>query len=238
MNMLAYHTISDVNMEAMSKILLIEDDRELSTTIAKWLTLERHSVEVASDGNAGLDLVLGGSFDVIVCDVNLPGMDGFEICKRFRDSGGQTPIIMLTGKAQIQDKESGFNAGADDYLTKPFSVRELCARIRALMRRPDNYRGSVTVGKLHLDLNARKILKERQPLTLLPVDYALLEFLMRHPGETLSTDTLISRVWSTDKCPTVEAVRSSVKRIRKAIDEPGQESMIETVNKIGYRLNK
>lgn len=222
----------------MSKILLIEDDAELSATVAKWLTLERHSVEIASDGNSGLDLVLGGAFDVIVCDVNLPGIDGFEICRRFRDKGGQTPIIMLTGKNQIQDKETGFNVGADDYLTKPFSVRELCARIRALLRRPETYRGSVTVGRLSLDLNARKILKDGVAISILPVDYSLLEFLMRHPGETFSTDTLITRVWSTDKCPTVEAVRSSVKRIRKVIDEPGAESFIETVNKIGYRLNK
>lgn len=222
----------------MSKILLIEDDNELSATVAKWLTLERHNVEVVSDGLDGLDMVMGGGFDVIVCDVNLPGMDGFEICRRFRDAGGTTPVIMLTGKNLIQDKETGFNVGADDYLTKPFSVRELCARIRALMRRPDTYRGSVTVGRLCLDLNARKILKDDAPLTLLPVDYALLEFLMRHPGETFSTDTLITRVWATDKCPTVEAVRSSIKRIRKAIDEPGADSLIETVNKIGYRLNK
>lgn len=222
----------------MSKILLIEDDQDLSTTVAKWLTLERHAVEVTGDGLNGLELILGGDFDIIVCDVNLPGMDGFQICRRYRDAGGQTPIILLTGKAQIQDKETGFASGADDYLTKPFSVRELCARIRALLRRPDTYRGSVTVGKLHLDLTARKILKEGKPLSLLPVDYALLEFLMRHPGETFSTDTLISRVWATDKSPTVEAVRSSVKRIRKVIDEPGLESMIETVNKIGYRLNK
>ncbi|HND08731.1 MAG TPA: response regulator, partial [Candidatus Obscuribacter sp.] len=125
----------------MSKILLIEDDQELSTTVAKWLTLERHAVEVTGDGLNGLELILGGDFDIIVCDVNLPGMDGFQICRRYRDAGGQTPIILLTGKAQIQDKETGFASGADDYLTKPFSVRELCARIRALLRRPDTYRG-------------------------------------------------------------------------------------------------
>ena len=222
----------------MAKILLIEDDPELSATVAKWLTLERHTVDVANDGNDGLDRVLGASYDIIVSDVTLPGVDGFEICRQFRSQGGHTPVIMLTGKNHIQDKETGFDAGADDYLTKPFSVRELGARIRALLRRPEVFRSDIAVGPLALDLASHQILKNGVPLDLLPVDYALLEFLMRHPGETFSTDTLITRVWSTDKFPTVEAVRSAVKRIRKLIDTDGEESLIETVNKVGYRLLK
>lgn len=222
----------------MSKILLIEDDEEMSTLVAKWLVLEHHVVDIARDGLYGLDMLLGGSFDVIVCDVNLPGLDGFELVKRYRDSGGKTPVIMLTGQGQIQDKETGFSVGADDYLTKPFSVKELCLRIRALLRRPEAYRGNVKVGDLELDLNARKITLLGKPLALLPTDYALLEFLMHHPGETFTIDALISRVWSTDKCPTVDAVRSSVKRIRKVIDQPDKDSLIETVNKVGYRLCK
>lgn len=222
----------------MAKILLIEDDDEMSATVAKWLSLEHHAVEIARTGPSGLDLVLGGGFDVIVCDINLPGLDGFEICRRFRDAGGTTPIIMLTGQGHIKDKETGFNCGADDYLTKPFSVRELGFRIRALLRRPDTYRGKVVVGNLALDLNARTIFLNGNPIALLPTDYALLEFLLHHAGETFSTDALITRVWATDKCPTVEAVRSSVKRIRRVIDQPEQESLIETVNKIGYRLRK
>lgn len=222
----------------MSKILLIEDDDEMSTIVAKWLTLEHHVVDIAKDGLYGLDMLLGGSFDVIVCDVNLPGLDGFELVKRFRDQGGKTPVIMLTGQGQIHDKEAGFTAGADDYLTKPFSVKELCLRIRALLRRPESFRGNVKVGDLELDLNARKITLLGKPLALLPTDYALLEFLMHHPGEAFTVDALISRVWSTDKCPSVDAVRSSVKRIRKVIDQPDRDSLIETVNKVGYRLCK
>jgi DNA-binding response OmpR family regulator len=222
----------------VAKILLIEDDPELSSTVAKWLTLERHTVDIANDGNDGLDRVLGASYDIIVSDVTLPGVDGFEICRQFRSQGGHTPVIMLTGKNHIQDKETGFDAGADDYLTKPFSVRELGARIRALLRRPEVFRSDIAVGPLALDLASHQILKDGVPLDLLPVDYALLEFLMRHPGETFSTDTLITRVWSTDKFPTVEAVRSAVKRIRKLIDTDGEESLIETVNKVGYRLLK
>ena len=223
----------------MAKILLIEDDEELAATVAKWLTLERHQVEIVNTGNDGLDMVLGGNFDIFVMDVNLPDVDGFSICRQFRDKGGHTPIIMLTGQAQISDKQTGFDAGADDYLTKPFSMKELTLRINALLRRPAVYRGDIAVGNLTLDQSAHKILKNGKPLLLMPVDYALMEFFMRHPGETFSTDTLISRVWPTDKYPTLEAVRSAIKRIRKLIDDQAAEtSMIETVNKIGYRLLK
>ncbi|MBS2006470.1 MAG: response regulator transcription factor [Cyanobacteria bacterium SZAS TMP-1] len=224
----------------MAKILLIEDDRELSETVAKWLSLERHSVEIANNGLDGLDLVLEGNYDIFIMDVNLPGVDGFEICRQYRNKGGHTPIIMLTGQGQISAKETGFNAGADDYVTKPFSTRELVLRVNALLRRPAGYRDSnLTVGKLMLDTGARKILKNGEPLTLLPVDYALLEFFLRHPGETFSAETLISRVWPTDKYPSVEAVRTAIKRIRKQIDDEGcEDSMIETVNKMGYRLLK
>jgi len=223
----------------MAKILLIEDDKELSNTVAKFLSIERHNVEVANNGNDGLDLVLEGSYDIFVMDVNLPGVDGFEICRQYRNKGGQTPIIMLTGQAQIKDKETGFDAGADDYLTKPFSVKELALRVNALLRRPAAFRDNISVGSLTVDPNSHKILKNGVALALLPVDYALLEFFLRHPGETFSTDTLITRVWPTDKFPTVEAVRSAIKRIRKQIDEPdAQDSLIETVNKMGYRLLK
>ncbi len=189
----------------MAKILLIEDDDEMSATVAKWLTLERHLIDIARTGDYGLEMLLSGSFDIVVCDVNLPGIDGFEICKRFRNSGGKTPIIMLTGQGHINDKEAGFSAGADDYLTKPFSVRELGFRIRALLRRPETYHGTIAIRNLVLNLNERKIFLDEKLIALLPTDYALLEFFMHHPGETFSTDTLISRVWSTDKCPTVEA---------------------------------
>jgi DNA-binding response OmpR family regulator len=222
----------------MAKILLIEDDEELAETVSKWLKLDRHSVEVVHDGNDGLAFALGASYEILIVDVSLPGLNGFEICRQFRASGSKVPVIMLTGKTEIDDKETGFESGADDYLTKPFSIRELIARIKALLRRPRNFENDISVGHLTLNSTLRRVLKNGDAITLLPIDHAVLEFLMRHPNEAFSAETLISRVWPTDKFPSADAVRSSIKRIRAVIDEEGQPSLIETISKVGYRINR
>jgi len=221
----------------MPKILLVEDDRELADTVARYLSIERNTVEVVHDGREGLERVLGCEYDVIILDIELPNVDGVEICRQFRARGGQTPMIMLTGRALIVEKELGLDAGADDYLTKPFSVRELSARLRALTRRPHVLKSNkIKVGKLTLDPAAHQISKDSKPLDLLPVDYALLEFLMRHPNQLFSADVLIEKVWHTDKMASSVAVRGAISRVRKAIDDEEEESMIETVSKVGYRL--
>jgi two-component system, OmpR family, response regulator len=222
----------------MAKILLIEDDQELANTVSKCLKLERHSVDVVNDGADGLAFALNASYEVLVVDVQLPNMNGFEIVKRFRESGSKVPVIMLTGKSHIDDKETGFESGADDYLTKPFSVRELVARIKALLRRPRALSNDYAIGHLSLHQTQRRILKNGQEITLLPIDYSVLEFLMRHPNEVFSSEALISRVWPTDKFPSTDAVRSSIKRIRSVIDVEGETSLIETISKVGYRLNR
>ncbi len=222
----------------MAKILLIEDDVELAGTVSKWLKLERHSVDVVGDGNDGLAFALNGSYEILVVDVQLPGMNGFEIVRNYRESGSKVPIIMLTGKSHIDDKETGFEAGADDYLTKPFSVRELVARIKALLRRPRAFDNDFSIGNLTLNSGSRRIMKNGEEINLLPIDHSVLEFLMRHPNEVFSAETLIARVWPTDKFPSTDAVRSSIKRIRSAIDVDGQDSIIETISKVGYRLNR
>jgi DNA-binding response OmpR family regulator len=180
-----------------------------------------------------------GSFDVIVLDWMLPSLDGIEICRRYRAARGVTPIIMLTGKSMVSEKELGLDNGADDYLTKPFSVRELSARVRALIRRPqDPHSDVITNGPIILETAARKITREGSPVELLPVDFAVLEFFMRNAGEVFSTEALIERIWHSDSRPTDNAVRSSIKRIRQAIDSNGADSLIETVNRVGYRLRK
>ncbi|CAN5401642.1 response regulator transcription factor [soil metagenome] len=222
----------------MAKILLIEDDEELANTVSKCLKLERHSVDVVGNGTDGLAFALNGSYEIMVVDVQLPGMNGFEIVRNYRESGSKVPIIMLTGKSQIDDKETGFEAGADDYLTKPFSVRELVARIKALLRRPRAFDNDFSIGSLTLNTGSRRIMKNGEEINLLPIDHSVLEFFMRHPNEVFSAETLISRVWPTDKFPSTDAVRSSIKRIRSAIDVDGQDSLIETISKVGYRLNR
>ncbi len=221
----------------MAKILLVEDDRDLSATISKWLQYERHTIEVVHDGTEGLDRVLLGSYDVIILDWRLPELSGLEICKQYRDKKGNTPIIMLTGKTELTDKEAGLDAGADDYLTKPFSMRELTARLRALLRRSSSFRSPILkIGKLSLDPVHHQITKDGEPLNLAPIDFALLEFFMRHPNELLGTDALLQRVWHSDSEATSDSLRTSLKRIRKKIDDDPENSMIENIPRVGYRL--
>jgi DNA-binding response OmpR family regulator len=223
----------------MAKILLVEDDKDLAATVAKYLTMERHVVEVVNDGQDGLDRVLAGSYDVIVLDVNLPNVNGVEICRQYRNQRGKTPVIMLTGQTAVADKELGLDTGADDYITKPFSTRELSARVRAVLRRPGDLRENrVDVGNLSLDVSAHSITKDGAPVRLNPVDFALLEFLIRHTGEFFSAEALIAQVWHTDASSGPDAVRSAVRRIRQQIDNEGEESLIETVNKVGYRIRR
>lgn len=221
----------------MTKILLVEDDFELADTVAKWFTLNRYIVEVARDGMDGRERVLGGAYDLIILDWQLPGVTGVEICREYRNQRGKTPIILLTGKNTTDEKETGLDSGADDYVTKPFSVRELAARVRAILRRPHDIAGDkIERGPLLLDLNTHEIFKDGEKLMLKPIDFALLEFFMRHPGEVFNSDVLIQRVWHADKTPGDDAVRSAIKRIRQAVDSDASQSAIESVKRVGYRF--
>jgi len=221
----------------MPKILIVEDDRDLTLTISQWLESESYTVEVIHSGQEGLDRVLNGNYDVIILDWELPEVSGIEICHRYRDRKGNTPVIMLTGKGTVHDKETGLDSGADDYLTKPFSMRELSARLRAILRRPTTFRSTVLkVGNLTVDTGQHLITKNDKPIQLLPIDFALLEFLMRHPNEVFSTDALLQRVWHTDSEATSDALRTAVKRIRQKVDDEGSDSLIENIPRLGYRL--
>lgn len=223
----------------MPKVLVVEDDRDLALSIKQFLEGQQISAEVAYDGAAGNEFIRQGQFDVIVLDWDLPGMSGIEICQRYRASQGVTPILMLTGKSLIGEKEKGFDAGADDYLTKPFNMRELCYRIKALARRkgaPLNL--TLKFKDIEMDASAHKVWKGGKPVHLLPKDFALLEFFMRYPEEVLSSEAIVQRVWSFDSDVTSAAVRTSVLRLRKKLDDSDDEesSIIENVRRIGYRL--
>jgi len=162
-----------------------------------------------------------------------------EILKRYRNMSGMTPVLMLTGRGHVENKEQGFDAGADDYLTKPFAVRELSARIRALLRRPQGLQTTVfKCGNLELDASKHRVTVAGAEVHLLPRDFALLEFFMRHQDQVFSAEALISRVWSTDSDATPEGLRTAIKRIRKKIDvhEDETKSAIETIPRVGYRF--
>ncbi len=207
--------------------------------VVDGLTAEHHSVVAMADGLDGLDMLKRSVYDVVVLDWQLPGMEGIEILKKFRLGGGTTPVIMLTGRSGINEKEAGFNVGADDYLTKPFDIRELCARIRSLLRRPGNVVANVLKARdIELDPVKHAVTCGGKPMHISPRDFTLLEFLMRHPGEVFSVDALLNRVWNYDEDATPEALRSAIRRLRMALDEgkdPDQ-SCIENIVRVGYRL--
>ena len=223
----------------MAKILLVEDDQDLARMVSDGLTAEHHSVVSIHDGLDGLDMLKRSIYDVVILDWQLPGMEGVEILRKFRNGGGNTPVIMLTGRAGINEKEQGFNVGADDYLTKPFDIRELAARIRSLLRRPTGKASdTLKASKLELDPIKHTVISEGKQIHISPRDFTLLEFFMRHPGEVFSVDALLSRVWNYDDDATPEALRSAIRRLRIALDagkEP-DESCIENIIRVGYRL--
>jgi two-component system OmpR family response regulator len=223
----------------MSKILLIEDDPEMAKTIMSWLNGERHQMTHCANAVEGLEFLLSGAFEVVIIDWQLPGMDGTEVIRRYRATGGSLPIIMLTGKDAVNDRITGLDSGADDYLTKPFSLKELSARIRAMLRRPSGISGDVLkVGDLTLDPVKYRVSKRGVEVQLMPRDFALLEFFMRNVDAVFSSETLLQRVWQDDTAASSDAVRTAVKRLRRKLDdgEDESQSMIENIPRVGYRL--
>jgi two-component system OmpR family response regulator len=221
----------------MAKILLVEDDVDLTVMVETWLSSESHTVEVVHNGQEGLERLRVSDYDVVVLDWELPGMAGVDVLKHFRNEQGRTPVLMLTGKRSVDDKEIGLDLGADDYLTKPFHVKELSARIRALLRRTGPSKSNILkVGDLVLDPSRHKLTKGGVEVQLLPREFALLEFLMRHPEDVFSGEALLQRVWHSESDATIEAIRTCIKRLRQKLDQDDDSSIIETIARIGYRL--
>lgn len=223
----------------MAKIYIIEDDEELSETVKDCLVCERHVVEQAFAGMEGLDHLRFYQYDLIILDWDLPEITGLQVCTQFRARGGKTPILFLTGMRDITFKEAGFDAGCDDYLTKPFEMRELSVRVKALLRRPPPV-GSGTILQVRhviLDPTTDKVTSGGKEVKLNAKEYALLEFLMRHPSKLFSGEALLDRVWKTSTDSSTEAITTVVSRLRKKLDVPGEPSIINTVRGMGYRLD-
>lgn len=220
------------------KILIVEDNAELAENISDWLTNEQHKVDVCSDGVGALGYIKTYEYDVIVLDWALPKMSGFEILKQIRSQGLVTPVLMLTGRRDIEDKEQCLDAGADDYLTKPFELREVSARLRALARRAGGAATStLKFGNLSLDKEAKRITKEGVDLKLMRKDFEILELMMTYPSKVFSAEALIERIWGSDAAATSDVVRKHINRIRSQIDSPGADSIIRTVHGVGYSMN-
>ncbi len=221
----------------MAKILLVEDDLDIATIVSRWLKHENHLVETSKDGqDASMKLKLN-QYDLIILDWMLPQMTGVEICQKFRASGGTTPILLLTAKSTIENKETGLDSGADDYLTKPFDLKELSARVRALLRRAGAVASkTIKIGDLSLDAELHQLFVGETLIALNPKEFALLEFLMRHPNQIFSGEALLSRVWQSDAMASTDTVRAHIKNLRKKIDQPGKVSPISTVHGLGYKI--
>ncbi len=221
----------------MAKILVVEDDADLARRLKGWLAREQHTVDIAPDGDEGLYLLSLSEYELVILDWQMPKLSGLDLLKEYRNKGGQVPVLMLTGKQQVGEKATGLDSGADDYLTKPFELLELTARVRALLRRKPAILGSVlTMGPLVLDTGTHRLTVEGKELPLLPKEQALLEFLMRHPDEIFSPEALLNRVWSAESESTVYTVYTNIKTLRKKLSSAGACDLIKMIYGRGYRL--
>ena len=222
------------------KILLVEDDPRLSRSLARLLEQDRHNVEVAADGESGLDLALGeNGIDVVILDIGLPDISGIEVARQIRRERRELAILMLTARDTVGDRVTGLDAGADDYVVKPFSYDELAARLRALSRRAESIarrpEPRLIAGPISLDETSRTVTVNDRPVDLSPREFSLLESLLRHPGQALSRDQLLDQAWPFGVAVTPNAVDAYVHNLRTKLGPEGDR--IETVRGVGYRLN-
>jgi len=221
------------------KILLVEDEHKIASAVKRGLEIDSFAVDVEYDGDAGLAAALGDSYDLIILDRMLPGKEGVDVCRELRAAGHHEPILLLTAKDQVKDRVEGLNAGADDYLSKPFAYEELLARVRALLRRPQDVQSTVLAHEdLSLDTTTYEVRRAGQLIQLSRREFALLEYLLRNQGRIVSKDTIIGHVWNFDADILPNTVEVYVGYLRNKIDKPYPDSpaLINTVRGYGYRL--
>jgi DNA-binding response OmpR family regulator len=223
------------------KVLIIEDEIKIANAMARGLKQEKFVVEIQNDGETGLGAALGDEYDVIILDRMLPGVEGVEICRQIRQAGIKTPILILTAKSQIRDRVEGLNAGADDYLVKPFSFEELLARIRALLRRPNELTNNILrVSDLTLDTVGFEARRGKTRLKLTATEFRLLEYLMRNAGRALSKDKIIGHVWDFDADILPNTVEAYIGSLRRKVDKAfiGRRPLIKTLRGFGYSIDE
>lgn len=219
----------------MSKILLAEDDAMVAESVADALLLEKFTVEVVDCGQEAADRLRLYDYDLAILDWGLPKKDGIDILKEYRAAGGAVPILILTGKGDVEYRIEGLESGADDYLPKPFSMKELLARIRSLLRRPQSVLpGDLKIGSLSIQLGTSTVLREGEEISLLAKEVQVLTFLAKHRGQCFTAQDLLNKVWHSESDSTEDAVRQCLVRLRKKIDKPGEDSIIKTVRNLGY----
>lgn len=220
------------------RVLVVEDEPGIANFVRQGLTEAGHAVDVAWDGEEGLDYALAADYDVLILDIMLPEMDGLELLRELRHRGYKTPTLMLTARDNVDDRVKGLDAGADDYLVKPFAFPELLARVRALLRRPPLQMGTVlSVGDLEMDTATRQVRLGKRLIDLSPREYALLEYLMRHPNQVLTRTQIGEHVWNFDFYHESNVVDVYIGYLRRKIDKSSDCPLIQTVRGVGYCLS-
>jgi two-component system, OmpR family, response regulator len=220
-------------------LLVVEDEQRLAYLLRRVLLEERHSVDVAHDGNTGLDLALSDTYDVVVLDIMLPGIDGIEVCRQMRAERIMTPVLMLTARGSVEDRVTGLNVGADDYLVKPFAMEELLARINALLRRRDQRfddNPRLAVADLTLDLVSHEARRDGRVIELTAKEFALLEYLMRNQGRALTRTQIVDSVWRYDMEALSNVVDIYIHYLRDKVDQGFSRPLIKTVRGVGYKI--
>lgn len=223
------------------RVLIIEDEHKIANSIKKGLEQESFAVDIAYEGKTGWDLAVGENYDVIILDLMIPEIDGVTLCKKLRSQKIHTPILILTAKGQLEDKITGLNSGADDYLVKPFAFEELLARIKALIRRPqEQLKILLKIDDLTLDTVNYQVARNGKKLNLSRKEFALLEYLMRHANKILTKDQIIQHVWNYDADILPNTVEVHIGYLRNKIDSPFKNklALIQTIRGFGYKIGK
>jgi DNA-binding response OmpR family regulator len=224
----------------MPKILIVEDEPNMRLGLKDNLEFEGYEVDLSSDGEEGLQKILDSNFDLILLDVMMPKMSGFDVCKTIRKKGISTPVILLTAKDQEIDKVLGLELGADDYVTKPFSLRELLARIKAVLRRGENLKADdikVQIGKIEVNFQNYTALENENTVQMSHKEFEILNYLWRHRNRTVSRDDLLEKIWGYEESPTTRTVDNFILKLRQKTEkDPNHPQVIITVHGIGYKL--
>ncbi|HEV7584522.1 MAG TPA: response regulator transcription factor [Solirubrobacteraceae bacterium] len=224
------------------RILVVDDEPAVRQALARALALERYEVSLAADGEQALDLLAAGTYEAILLDIVMPGIGGLELCRRMRDAGDRTPVLMLTARDAIDDRVAGLDAGADDYLAKPFALRELMARVRALLRRGAEVEGEdrrpLAYADLTLDPVTYEVRRGTRVLTLTRTEYRLLELFLRHPRQVLTRSVIFEHIWGYDFGASSNSLGVYIGYLRRKTQAGGEPCLVQTVRGVGYVLRE